>query len=73
MLTKVEYKKYKALIEEYEAANLTWDEKDFEDDDYYGVDDNEVDPLEEEFNACHCGAYILGSGGRIIKVSDCIC
>lgn len=67
MITEEQYRLYKALIAEYEASLIEEEE-----DDYY-EDDDEYDPLQREFEECHCGAYQLSKSGKIIHVADCCC
>lgn len=73
-ITKEQYEAAKKIVEGYERNSYEEEMLMVEDDlEEYSDDEDEHDPLEDEYINCKCGAYVLGKHGGILKLSDCYC
>lgn len=76
MITKEEYLKAKAIVDEYEQEEYEQGMRDAEEDDDFDEDDleeqREMERAETAMN-CSCGAWVIGKDGRGYHVADCIC
>lgn len=68
MITKEEYLKAKAIVDEYEC-----DESDEEEDEDDILERRENESFERALN-CDCGAWVLSQDKtKVLHVADCIC